>query len=181
MTWRDLRIELDASTVSLEHAERLQQHIELTRATHETPPPTESQTEESTETFAEKATEKTARVTLTETPLVSNPTLDNWDELRDIVSLDPKFAIHLAGEVLDGVTRKVADKPHPFGSLAITKSMQNNPKISPSLADGVFQLQRYRNLVAGNTQTIVAVHDAINFIDNVEKAVDLLETALNST
>jgi flagellin-like hook-associated protein FlgL len=58
--------------------------------------------------------------------------------------------------------------------------MQNNPKISPSLADGVFQLQRYRNLVAGNTQTIVAVHDAINFIDNVEKAVDLLETALNS-
>jgi hypothetical protein len=132
------------------------------------------------DTSQEAVSEEAFRVTLTERPLVSNPRLDTWEDLRRVVLTDPKFAIHLAGRVLDGVTQKVAGRSHLFGSLSITKSMERDPRISTSLADGVVQLQRYRNLVAGNPETIVAPHDAYNFIDNVEKAIDLLESALNA-
>jgi len=65
--------------------------------------------------------------------------------------MDPKFAIHVAGEALDGVTRKGSGRPYPFSSLAITKSIQRDLRNPHLLATGFFSYRSIEMLWKGMT------------------------------
>jgi hypothetical protein len=187
LSYRDLRIEFDASTVYLDNAElqlsgrKIEEIQDVTEDNRNGEADSSEEDQAKDSDLDSRIDHEAVHVTLTEQPLISHPPLANWDELKELVSMDPRFAIHLAGEVLDGVTRKVSGKPHPFGSLAITRSMQRDTRIPESLVDGIVQLQRYRNLVEGNLAIVVAPHDAHNFIVNVQRSIALLESAIEQS
>jgi hypothetical protein len=118
-------------------------------------------------------------LSLTNTPLVDSPPLADWNELKDLIPAAPSFVVHLTGEVLDEAVRKAANKPFPLGSLSITRSLDHDSRISKQLVDAIFQLQRFRNLIAGNNGAGVTTLDARTYVENVEKVIHLLEDSLS--
>ena len=176
LKWKDLQADLDDSTEALDKAAKEQKQKARGSKVRTSPEPTRSQP---IEEVREPVDAREPLVKLTETPLVSNPHIEDWEELKDLVLMSSQFVVHLAGEVLDGAVRKAANKPFPSSSVIATLTLKENPSIPESLIEAITQLQRYRNHVEGTSGMVLDSADARTYVDNVKRAIDLLEQNLS--
>jgi hypothetical protein len=172
--WKDLQADLNDSTESLERtAKERNSKANGPRVSRRarTGRVLEGESSKSDATIDPKI----SHVALTENPLVSNPRLENWNQLKDLILMSPEYAIHLAGDVLDRAVQKAANKTSPFGSFSVTMALKENMNVPDSLVEAILQLQRFRNQVAGNIGLVLSQSDARTYVDNVQRAIGYLE------
>jgi hypothetical protein len=100
---------------------------------------------------------------------------ESWQDLLDICLLDPRYAVHIAGEYLDDAIRSAGRVDWPASSLTATRLLVEGQHITPRMGQIVLDLQRFRNLSDGNPLEPIAIDVARDYIDNVRQVVEILE------
>lgn len=98
-----------------------------------------------------------------------------WAEIRGYLSVSPHYAVHLAGQKVEGAISDLLGSSAPIlPSLVRPRYLADQGIVTSELADAAFRLLRLRNAVANSPKFFLSHDNAVSFVNQAEALVNAL-------
>jgi hypothetical protein len=100
---------------------------------------------------------------------------EQWAEVRGYLSISPHYAVHLAGQKVEGAISDLLGSNAPtLPSLVRPRYLADQGVVTSELADASFRLLRLRNAVASSPKFFLSQDNAVSFVNQAEAVVKAL-------